>query len=559
MSPAWRFYLGLWAGSSRTIALSTALTLTQVALTLPIAVLLSRLFNRALTPGDIWKIGVSALVLIALYFVGDALSLIANHLSLRITKAVILRLREHLIEAVYRTPVTHSAASETGRIHAALVHDTERVDVMSNSLLSRALPSLLSAVGMLAVLAGLCWQLCLIAILIVPASWAAARLLRRPLQLRIDRFRREFENFSNAAFAVLQRRDLARIQGAEDTEVATLADHSRNVRDAGHRVAWISFANSVAQGEAAIATGILVLLAGSALIASGILTVGMLIAFYFALGLLRSNLSNLFGQLPPLFAGNTALEQLFPILQEPRPEPYGGTHNIVFRGEVALENVSFSYGEERVLADATMLIRPGEVTALNGRSGAGKTTLANLILGLVRPSAGRLLADGEPYDSIKLAALRAKIGYAVQDPIIFAATLRDNLAFGTDGAESRFLEALEITGATEFVSRLPQGLETWMGEKGARLSGGQRQRLSITRAVLRRPTLLVLDEPTNHLGAIEVKAILARFRAACPRTSIVVISHDRDILNAADQLYTLEAGTLSIAAPTKPATLSLAR
>ena len=559
VSPAWRFYLRLYSDSKGTIALSTALTLGQVALTVPIAILLSRLFNSALAPTDLWKIGLSALILISLYAIGDALLLVATHFSLRTTKLVTLRLRDCLIEAVYRTPRIHAPASETGRIHAALVQDTERVDVLSNSLLSRVLPNALSAAGMLAVLAGLSWRLFLIAILVVPASWAIARLVRRPLRRHLDRFRKEMENFSTGAFAVLQRRDLARIQGAEDAEVATLANHSRNIRDAGHQVAWISIASSIAQGEAAIVTAILVLLGGGALIASGLLSVGMLIAFYFALGLFRSYVSNLFAQLPSVEAGHAALERLFALLQEQGSEIYDGSHDIAFRGEVVLDNVSFRYGEERVLAGATMTVRPGQVTALTGESGAGKTTLVNLVLGLVRPSAGRLVADGQPYELIKLTALRARIGYAMQDPIIFAAPLRENLAFGTEDAEKHFPEALEIAGAARFVSRLPQGLETWLGEKGARLSGGQRQRLSITRAVLRRPALLVLDEPTNHLGATEVVRFLVRFRAAFPGASVLVISHDPDILHTADQLYRLENGTLHLTGRIGPAALSLAR
>ena len=526
--------------------MATMLIVIQAALALPVAALLKRLFDDAVAFSNPSRIVVFAFIIVALYVLGDALQLGATHLNLRVTKAAILRLREMIIDTIYRLPRSHTPENEIGRIQAALVHDTERVDVMSNSLLSRIIPSVLSSTALLAVLLVLSWRLFLVAILLVPAAWAATRLLRRPLQQSIDRFHAAFEDFSNDALSIIRRRDLAKIHGAESADTSILRARSEALRDASHRFAWVGTAAGVVQGETAAITGMVALLVGGWLIASGMLTLGTLMAFYFTLNLFRSNLSTLFANLPSLMAGHAALEHLFLLLDRREMEVYGGAAVIALKGDIRLENVGYSYGDTSLFSGVTMVIAAGGMTALAGPSGAGKTTLAYLVLGLVPPTEGRLLVDGRPYGDIKLDTLRLGIGYANQDPAIFAASLRDNLVFGSGRTEYDLHIALDIAGATEFSSRLADGLDTWLGDNGARLSGGERQRLSIARAVLRRPALLILDEPSNHLGAVELLGILSRFRAAYPASAILVISHDTEILRTANRLYVVGGKTVHL-------------
>lgn len=544
MSPAWRFYIGLYSGWSGMAAAATGLVVTQAALTLPIAFLLKRLFDDAVAFSNPSRIAIFAAAIIALYLLSDALLLGATHLNLRITKSVVFRMRKLVIDVIYRLPALHSAEDEAGRIHAALVHDTERVDVMSNSLLSRIVPSLFAGIPLLIILLVLSWKLFLVVILLVPAAWVVTRLFRRPLQRSINGFRDAFDNFSNDTFSIVQRRHFAKIHCAEPADISILAARSEALRDASHWYAWMGTAAGIMQGEMVAITGIIALLVGGALIASGTMTLGTLMSFYFTLNLFRSNLSTFFANLPSVMAGNTALERLFLLLNRQETVIYGGEGPIRFRGDIRMEDVGFSYGETRIVTGVTMTIRAGEMAALGGPSGSGKTTLAYLILGLARPTQGRLLADGMPYDTLRLDGLRAGIGYAIQDPVILSATLRDNLVFGADAGEHDLHVAIKIAGATDFVSRFPDGLDVWLGENGAQLSGGERQRLSIARAILRRPALLVLDEPTNHLGTAEVLAILARFRAAYPASSILVISHDPQILGAASRLYMIAEKTV---------------
>lgn len=544
MIPAIRFYLGLYTGTGRTIALTTAAAAIQASLGLPITVLLQRLFDSGPTSQTVLAAVASAFALLALYLAGDALLVWATDRSLTVIKNGILRLRRMLMESAYRAPRVHVPESEIGRVHASMVHDAERVDEMTNGLIARVLPAVLSGTVLLGVLAMLSWRLFLVAVLVLPAAWGVTVLVRRPMSAVLARFHRVFEDFSTHSLAALQRVDLARLHAAESAELERHDVHLDALRDAGHRVALVVTVLAVVQTEVAIVTGIVVLLAGRWLIAAGLLTYGTLIAFYVVLAMVRSHVNSILTVLPNVIAGSAALVRLHAMLGREDAPTYCGTERIAFGGDIALEHVAFDYGSGPVLRDATLAIRRGETVALTGPNGTGKTTVARLILGLDRPRAGRLLADGHPFDDLDMAALRGGIGFALQDPMLFAASLRDNLTFGL--AEpcdpDAIAAALAIAGADNFVATLDAGVDTWLGDGGARLSGGQRQRLSIARAILRRPTLLILDEPSNHLGAAEAAALVRRFRTAAPGAAILLISHAPDMLGIADRVYRLGDG-----------------
>jgi len=544
VNPTARFYLGLYRGCEGAIVLTTAAAIVQALLGLPISLLLRRLFDQDFSQSMASTAGAASAIL-ALYLGGDALQLWQTDRVMRVTKACIVELREHLLEAMYRMPRVHDRASEVGRIQAALVHEVERVDALGSGILARIVPACLSAAALFAVLAILSWQLFLIALLVLPFTWGLTLLVRRPARASLDHFHRALEDASAGSLAALQRVDLARITGAVARERAEQRAHFDELRRAGHRVAWIQAALGLTQIEVSTVAGIVILVVGRSLVGSGTLSFGTLIAFYVVLAMVRAQVSAAIVTLPAVAGGVAALRRLDTLLGEAVELPYRGTRPIAFAGRIALERVAFDYRDQPVLRDASLMLEPGEIVAVAGANGAGKTTIARLVLGLERPSHGRLCADDRDYDAIDLAGVRARTGFAAQDPTIFAATLHDNLTFGLDRtpSEREIAVALELAGA-DFVARLPDGRASWLGDEGARLSGGERQRLSIARALLRDPVLLILDEPTNHLGAAETRAILMRIRAARPQAAVLLISHDPAMLACADRIYWLEDGVL---------------
>jgi ATP-binding cassette, subfamily C, bacterial len=215
---------------------------------------------------------------------------------------------------------------------------------------------------------------------------------------------------------------------------------------------------------------------------------------------------------------------------------------------IELSDVSFSYGPSSPLAldDLEMQIEPGKTTAIVGSSGAGKSTVVDLILGLLHPGSGSVLVDGLPLGAGQMKSWRALIGYVSQETFLFNDTVRFNLDWAQPGATEReMLSALESAAALDFVNRLPAGLDTVIGERGVRLSGGERQRLSLARALLRKPRILILDEATSSLDSENEQRIYDAIQKLHGSITIILITHRLSTVRDADRIYVLDGGRVA--------------
>jgi ATP-binding cassette subfamily B protein len=246
-----------------------------------------------------------------------------------------------------------------------------------------------------------------------------------------------------------------------------------------------------------------------------------------------------------------SVERVVEILDDAEDEraTSGGARLATVEGALAFEHLSFRYetpdGQSRgpALVDVDIQIRPGEMVALVGRSGAGKSTFLSLLMGFYRPQAGRVLLDGLDVRDADVKWLRRQMALVLQEPIIFSATLGENIAYGRPGATRAEIEAASIAANLhEFILTLPDGYETEVGERGARLSGGQKQRIGIARAFLKDAPILILDEPTSNLDAATERHIFeALDRLAVGRTTLVV-AHRLTTARKADRIVVLEQG-----------------
>ncbi len=211
-----------------------------------------------------------------------------------------------------------------------------------------------------------------------------------------------------------------------------------------------------------------------------------------------------------------------------------------------LRHVSFTYpGRLATLQNVNLVIRKGETTALVGESGSGKSTISDMVLGLQVPDAGEVLLDGHPLSFWKINTFRERIGYVPQDPLLFHASIRENLLWSLEGATDAALwDACRMANAESFVRKLPEGIETVVGDRGVRLSGGQRQRIALARALLRKPELLILDEATSSLDSESERLIQQAIDELARDTTILVIAHRLSTIARADRVYVLEAGTV---------------
>lgn len=226
-----------------------------------------------------------------------------------------------------------------------------------------------------------------------------------------------------------------------------------------------------------------------------------------------------------------------------------GTRPPAFSHEIRLDRVSFSHDKQPVLQDASLLVPAGEITVLTGHSGAGKTTVVDLIVGLHRPDSGKVLIDGVSLSDIDLAAWRSMVGYVPQELVLFHDSIRANITLGDpEVGEEDVAEALAAAGAADFVAALPEGLDTIVGEKGTKLSGGQRQRISLARALVTKPKLLILDEVTSALDPSAELDICTRISALSKSMTILAITHRQAWIDIADRVCNVHDRSIELTA-----------
>jgi ABC-type bacteriocin/lantibiotic exporter with double-glycine peptidase domain len=543
--PAWRYYAKFYQGSHGVLLLTILISVAQSLFVLPIAFLVRYVFDKVLPAGNVYLLLFIGLAILLLNLTNDGIILLTRYITLRITKLAIRGFREELLKKAYAFSRAYYTEADMSKLHASIVQDTERLDVMSNALVSYFLPALVTSVTLCCVLIYLNWFLSLISIITFPLLYFVSRPIGKMVRKRIYTFHRSFENFSKGILFVLQMMDLTKTQSAETVEIERQRKLLEDLRLKSGTMSWLITAYGLIQNTIATISGIIILVIGGTSVASGSMTLGDLLSFYVAFGLFGNYLKTISSSIPNIIAGNESLITLFNVSNIKDSKPYSGRRQISFGGKIALKSVYFQYAENPILEDINLNIYPNTTIGIAGPNGSGKSTIINLILGFYRPQKGELYADDEPYNELDILALRRNIAVVMQDPIIFPGTIFENITYGCPNATlEQVIQAAELATAHEFIQELPEGYETYVGENGMLLSGGQRQRIAIARALLRQPKLLILDEPTNHLDESSVIRFMNNLKSMDKLPTTLIISHDMDIMRDLNNIYILEEGRI---------------
>jgi subfamily B ATP-binding cassette protein MsbA len=284
---------------------------------------------------------------------------------------------------------------------------------------------------------------------------------------------------------------------------------------------------------------------GRQVLGAGELTPSLFITFLASLFLMSQPIKELSQVNNAIQEGTAAAERIFTILDDPPEDDDPSLPQLPpVRGRVEFQNVSFAYATgESVLRDIDLVVEPGEVVALVGSSGAGKSTLVDLIPRFYDPQQGRILIDGHDIREISLASLRRAMGIVTQEVILFNDTVRNNIAYGLTHVEQAAVEAAaRAANAHDFITQMPQGYDTQIGDRGTMLSGGQRQRLSIARAILKNPPILILDEATSALDTESEQLVQEAIDRLVKDRTTFVVAHRLSTIRGADRIYALRAG-----------------
>jgi ATP-binding cassette, subfamily B, bacterial len=538
----WRSYLSLYRLEFRSIGLTIGLVILQSLLVIPITQLVRYGFDRSLPTGNVHELLSIGGGILVLNIASNIINLIARYLCLSITKRVIKKIRVRLINKLYLLPRSYYHHLDRGQLHTILVQDTERVDIMSNGLLCRFIPAILTSFGLGLILVWTNWQLCSILAIAVPPILLVRQSLGWRFRQSLSSFRSAMESYSSGILFMLQTIDLTRLQTAESIELTRQNRRIESLRVNSHSVAWWDTAYSLAQTTTVTTVQVLLLIVGGISVIHKSMTIGELLSFYVAAGLLAGYFNILLTYSPQAITGITALESLFKFIATPHPLPYQGTIEHNWKSSISFKKVSFNYENKSVITNFTIQIEAGKTIAIVGENGSGKSTLINLILGLYRPHGGEINLDNIPLTDIDIDHWRRQIGVVSQETLIFPGTIWENLNYGQEQIDAnRVVAACKIATASEFIEKLPDGYQTDVGDRGMLLSGGQRQRLAIARALIRQPKLLILDEPTNHLDRQSIDRLRQNLEQMSDRPAIIIVTHDRRILDRVDRIYQLPA------------------
>lgn len=553
----------------RLIAFFVALVVVDASLVVVTPLLIKKIVDDGILKGDSGLVTVLALAVAGVAVVNAVLALFQGYLSSRIGEGLIYDLRTQVFAHVQRMSLAFFTRTQTGALVSRLNNDVIGAQRAFTSTLSSTVSNSISVVVVGIAMLALSWRVTLLTLLLFPilliaSRWVGAKLsglTRQQMEGNADLGNNMTERF-NVGGALLLK-----LFGRRDEEDARFAEKAARVRDLGVRIAFVTrvFSSSLMLIPA-LATA-LVYGVGGHLAIDGTLTVGTLLALATLLLRLLGPLQGLSNVRVDVMTALVSFERVFEVLDLPsmiqeRPNavvlPRQATSiefdHVAFRypraDEVSLASLETVARQETrehglVLRDVTFTARPGQMVALVGPSGAGKTTITHLVARLYDVTAGAVRVGGHDVRNVTLQSLEDAVGYVTQDAHMFHDTIRANLQYAKpEATDEEIWDALAAAQVSSLVASLPDGLDTVVGDRGYRLSGGERQRLAIARLLLKAPGIVVLDEATAHLDSESEVAVQRALDQALEGRTSLVIAHRLSTVRNADQILVVDDGRI---------------
>ncbi len=504
------------------------------------------------TPGqgvDFTAVGNVLLLVLGIYVLAAALAWLAGYLLNDVVQGTIRRLRREVEDKVHRLPLSYFDRQPRGELLSRATNDIDNLGQSLQQTLSQLLTSILTVFGVLAMMLWISPLLALVALLSVPLSiLITGQVMKRSQGLFITQWRRTGRLNAHVE-EVFSGHTLVKVYGRQGEAERLFAEENDELHAASFKAQFVSGLIMPIMMFVGNLNYVVIAVLGGLRVASGSMSLGEVQAFIQYTRQFTQPLSQIASMANLLQSGVASAERIFEFLdaEEESPEADGSMPSgAATTGEVVFENVDFSYDPERPLIENLSLVaRPGETVAIVGPTGAGKTTLVNLIMRFYELDAGRILLDGVDVASVPRTELRTRIGMVLQDTWLFEGTIRDNIAYGRPGAtDEEILEAARATFVDRFVHSLPQGYDTLVDEEAGNLSAGERQLVTIARAFLASPDLLILDEATSSVDT-RTELLLQHAMAALrsERTSFV-IAHRLSTIRDADLILVMEDGAI---------------
>jgi ATP-binding cassette, subfamily B, multidrug efflux pump len=483
-----------------------------------------------------------------LYLLSSVFAWLQGRLLNGVVQRVVFRLRQDLEAKLHRLPLRYFDGQPRGELLSRATNDIDNVSSTLQQTLGQLLTSLLTVIGVLVMMVSISPVLALIALATIPVSvYVTARIGKRSQKLFMDQWKHTgvLNAHIEESFTGHQ---VVKVFGRQEQSEAEFERRNNDLFGAALGAQFISGLIMPAMMFLSNISYVLVAVVGGLRITSGSMSLGEVQAFLQYSRQFTQPLTQVASMANLMQSGVASAERIFELLDadEQEPDPADASLPAERRGRVAFEDVSFSYRPEQPLIENLSLVaNPGQTVAIVGPTGAGKTTLVNLIMRFYELDAGRITLDGVDITRLKREDLRSQTGMVLQDTWLFGGTIRDNIAYGRpDASEEQIIEAAKATFVDRFVRTLPDGYDTVIDEEGTNVSAGEKQLLTIARAFLASPSLLILDEATSSVDTRTeslVQHAMAALRSS--RTSFV-IAHRLSTIRDADLILVMESGRI---------------
>jgi ABC-type multidrug transport system fused ATPase/permease subunit len=511
---------------------------------------LDDLLRPVLSGGSKMQIAAAAAIAaVVIAVLGAIASYIANYYTTSVGQWVANDLRLRTYHHLQQLSLSYYDSHQTGTLLSTITSDVQTIQGFASSSTLGIVVDLFTIVGMLFIMFWLNWDFTLIAIAVTPFMLLLVSRFKKAVKKATHEVRKEQSKIVTVVEQGLQSMRVVKAFGRQELAEEELAEVSQATVDASLKARRVkALLSPIVAITVSFCTAI-VLWRGSALILAGLMTVGALTVFLSYLNKFFKPVQDLATMTNAIAQAAVGVERIRGILDADTiiPEHPNAREPQALTGEIEFDHVAFSYNADApVLKDVSFHIKAGQMVGVVGTTGGGKSTIVSLIPRFYDPSAGAVKIDGVDIREYKFHALRDQIGYVLQETVLFAGSVRDNIAYGRDGVtQEQILEAARLANADEFISRMPHGYDTMVGERGDTLSGGQRQRIGIARAIIRNNPILILDEPTAALDTESERLVIEALERLMKGRTVITIAHRLSTIRDADKIIVLSGGIVA--------------
>ncbi len=527
--------------------LGSSLILVGSVLSFPQPLISRYLIDTVIMGHRLKLLAAVVLLMVAVSITAKLSSLLQQFYVTRFEQTVVLDIQESLLNHMLRLPKTFFDGKETGYLMSRVSSDVGGLQWFFSSAIVHSVTSVLQFIGGICFLVYLEWRLAVASLLILPGLVLMIRYFSAKTYAMshwtMEQHAQVYSRFQECMSSV----PLIKAFSTEERSVSNVISGFRKILHLSLEQSTVNSIAGLAISSMPSVVNLGVLVTGAYWVITGHWSLGSLFAF-------QGYLGRVFGPAQFLATANLGLQNARASLERvsalfdlvPEENTGKGLKVDRLRGDIEFRNVSFSYDDHNpVLENVSFRVRPGERAAIVGPSGVGKTTLVSLILRFYRPTSGELYFDGIPARAINIAALRRRIGYVSQGTLLLSGSIMENLRYGNQEAtDEEVIQAAKVASIHDFIVSLPAGYNSEVGQNGVSLSEGQRQRLSIARALVKDPDILILDEPTSAMDSITEKSIFELLPPLVRKKTLIVVAHRLSTIQDSDSILLLSDNRL---------------